>query len=115
MGPMSSRVQRELVTLIAGALGEAEIHSDLADNEVVVSAIIGRKVSVMIRVESLPTHIDIHQHISLSSLSAHDATLTATLLIDAGSRVRNAESLVSDYMKSQPGARVSSEYAPVEI
>lgn len=115
MGPMGRKVQAELVKLITRALGESKVHSEMNEHEVTVSALINRKISVVIRVESLPTHIDIHQHISLSSLSAHEATATAALLIDVGVRVRNAENLVSNYMKTQPGARVSSEFAPVEI
>lgn len=117
MGPMNSKVQDGLEKLISGALGEGEIHSDKSPDSVCVSILVGRRVFAEIRVESGSTHVDVHQRLSLAcqSVSAHEAELTAFLLRDVGERVKNAESIAVAYMNTQPGARVSSEFAPVEI
>jgi hypothetical protein len=118
---LSTEVQKDLTKILASKLGEGELIVSEGSDALTVSVLVGKMVFAEIRVESErwggDAHWEVHQRVALwnHSVSAHNVELVAKLLLSVGDRVRSAETAAIEFMENIPGARVSSEFSPVEI
>lgn len=117
---LSPSVQGDLASLIQGCLGPGEVHVQKGQNGVFVSVLVDKSVFGEVRVEFEDFeagHWEVHQRVALwnHSVSAHSADTLAKLLVDVATRVREAEIKALSFMQHLPGARVSSEFSPLDI
>jgi hypothetical protein len=118
---LSKTITDNVVRLALEALGEGEAQVEVTEDEIFVSVLVGKAVFGEIRIQfenfESQGHWEIHQSVALwnTRVSAHNVGRVSQLLLDVGSRVREAEAAVENYMGRLPNTRVSSEFAPIVL
>jgi hypothetical protein len=120
MKKLSEEVRNQIVMYTLEALGDGDAQVQVTDTSIVVTCLVGKAVFGEIRVDFSDFERgfwEIRQSVTLWShrVSAHNVNELASVLVDVGARVRNAEIQVDAYMRGLPSTRISSHYEPIVL